>query len=184
MGGQCGYKYGALDNIRQKKFGNRRVNISYNGTNRVTQVADTANGTRNWSYDIRGNVTDNGPNTLTYDLANQPTSITASGLNEVHTYDGNMKRVKTVRNGKTTYSVYSSLSGALAYMNEVSDNIKTYYFSGGGVSVRLKNDVTEYTHLDHQGSPTVASTSDGAPTPLCPLSQSQLPSSSGSTNES
>lgn len=48
------------------------------------------------------------------------------------------------------------------YTDEVSDNIKTYYFSGGGVSVRLKNGVAEYTHLDHQGSPTVASTSSGA----------------------
>ena len=160
--GNADYKYDALDNIRQKKFGNRTVNISYNSTNRVTQVADTANGTRNWSYDIRGNVTDNGPNTLTYDLANQPTSITASGLNEVHTYDGNMKRIKTVRNGKDIYSFYSSVTGSLLFQDEVSDNIKTIYLAGGGVSVRLKNGVAEYTHLDHQGSPTVASTSSGA----------------------
>jgi len=85
----------------------------------VTQVADTVNGTRGWAYDNRGNVTDNGPNSLTYDWANQPTAVTASGLNEAHTYDGNLKRVKTVRNGMTTYSVYSSLIGTLVYSDEV-----------------------------------------------------------------
>jgi len=160
--GTGSFKYDAVDNIREKKLGSRTVNISYDSNNRVSQVADTVNGTRVWAHDDRGNVTDNGPNSFTYDWSNQPTAVAASGLSEAHTYDGNMRRVKSVRNGKTIYSAYSSLTGELLFREEVEDNIQTVYLSGGGVDLRLVNNVAEYTHLDHQGSPVVATSATGA----------------------
>jgi len=83
-------------------------------------------------------VTDNGPNSFTYDWSNQSISLTASGLNEAHIYDGNMKRVKSLRNGKTIYSVYSTLTGSIVYKDEATDNIQTHYLSGGGANIRLK----------------------------------------------
>ena len=152
--GTGSFKYDALNNIRQKQLGSRTVSIGYDtATNRVSQVTDSAGGgAQAWAYDARGNVTGNGANTLTYDTANQPTAVTAPGLSEVHTYDGNLKRVKTVRNGQTTYWVYSALTGGLAHQDDVTANKQTDYLSGGGVTVRRQGNAYYFDHLDAQGS--------------------------------
>ena len=105
-----------------------------------------------WAYDARGNITGNGADTLTHDTANQPVSVTAPGLSEAHTYDGNLKRVKTVRNGQTTYWVYSALTGGLAHQDDVTANKQTDYLSGGGVTVRRQGNAYYFDHLDAQGS--------------------------------
>lgn len=161
--GSGSYEYDSLDNIEEKTLGSRTVAISYNAaTNRVSQINDSAGGgTQSWTHDARGNVTDNGPNTIVYDTANQPTSITASGLSEAHTYDGNLKRVKTVRNGVTTYWVYSALTGTPVYQEEVGGSIN-HYFSGGGARIKLAGGVAEFSHLDHQGSAVAITNAAGA----------------------
>ena len=41
-----------------------------------------------------------------------------------YTYDGNLRRVKSVSCGKTVYTVYSKLTGGLIYRDEVDDNKK------------------------------------------------------------
>ena len=46
--------------------------------------------------------------------------------------------------------------------DQVTDNIQTSYLSGGGARIRVENGVAEYVHLDHQGSPYVATDSAGA----------------------
>ncbi len=153
------FQYDGLDNIRQKVHGTRVVDVQYDAlTNRVAQSKDTA-GTNVWqsyTYDSLGNVTDNGPNTITYDWASQPIAMVGTGVSNAYTYDGNLKRVKSVQNGKTTYWVYSALTGTPIYADEVTDNVQTSYLSGGGVNVRLKNGAPNYVYNDHQGSPIVA----------------------------
>ena len=89
-------------------------------------------------------------------------TTSGSGASEVHSYDGNLKRVRTVKNGKTTLWVYSALTGTPIYADQVTDNVQTHYLSGGGARIRLKNGVAEYVHLDHQGSPYAATNSSGA----------------------
>ena len=163
--GNIVYKYDGLDNFRAKYMsGGISVDVSYPGANNlVDQVYDSRHGvTQNYSYDTRGNVTSNGKVNLTYDWANQPVSISGSGASEVHSYDGNLKRVRTVKNGKTTLWVYSALTGTPIYADQVTDNVQTHYLSGGGARIRLKNGVAEYVHLDHQGSPYAATNSSGA----------------------
>ncbi len=164
------FKYDGLDNIRQKKLGSRTVDMYYNNTvNRLTSFKDTAEGnvSQGLLYDARGNMIDNGlwahgAVDLTYDWANQPTQMSGSGISGSYTYDGNLKRVKSVQNGKTTYWVYSALTGTPIYQDEVTDNVKTHYLSGGGAQVRLRNGVPSYTHLDHLGNPVAATDSTGA----------------------
>ena len=51
---------------------------------------------------------------------------------------GSLKRVKAVRNGKTTYWVYSSLLGKPVFQDAVSDNEQTQYLSGGETEFRLQ----------------------------------------------
>ena len=105
--GNGSFKYDALANLREKRLGSRTVTNSYNSANRVSSTADTVNGTRHLGYDSRGNVTQLGGLNFTYDYADQPIAISgaASGT---YKYDGNLKRVKAVVNGKTIYTVYSA----------------------------------------------------------------------------
>jgi len=161
--GNGSYKYDGLDNIRERIHGNRTTEMQYDSaSNRISQYKDTGEGNvwQGLGYDSLGNIIDNGSVAhgavnLTYDWASQPTAMTGSGISNTYTYDGNLKRVKSVQNGKVTYWVYSALTGTPIYADEVTDNIKTHYLSGGGAQVRIKNGSPEYTYSDHQGSPIV-----------------------------
>jgi RHS repeat-associated protein len=80
-----------------------------------------------------------------------------------------MRRVKEIRAGKTIYTVYSKLTGALVYRDQATDVVKTEYASAGGAALRLKKTgtgafVPEYTHFDSQGSAVAASDAAGAVT--------------------
>ena len=151
------FKYDPLGNLRQKTLGNRTVNINYNSLNRVISVND-AGVSRNFGYDTRGNVTNNGERTFTYDRSNQPTYMSGAGS---YKYDGNHKRVKSVVNGKTTYSVYG-LSGNLLYLDKVTDNKKIEYIHAAGKTIaRIENGVPGYTHNDLLGSALSSTTSSG-----------------------
>lgn len=77
-------------------------------------------------------------------------------------YDGNLKRVKTQAGGKTIYSIYSSLTGAISYQDHVTENERIDYLSFGAASVRLINGANPvYTHKDHLGSPVAATDANG-----------------------
>ncbi|MBO6689830.1 MAG: hypothetical protein JJ919_15245 [Henriciella sp.] len=113
------------------------------------------------AYDSLGNLTDNGlwahgAVDLTYDWASQPIGMVGSSITNTYTYDGNLKRIKTVQNGKTTYWVYSALTGTPIYSDETTDAQKTNYYSAGGAQFRLTNGNPKWTHLDHQGTPIAA----------------------------
>ena len=150
--GTGSYVYDPLGNLRQKKLGSRTVNLAYDNYNRVSQSADTGvSGTRALAYDARGNVTSLGSMAFVYDYADQPASVSGS-TNGSYTYDGNLKRVKSVANGKTIYNVYN-VSGKLVHIDAVTDNKKTDYVSGpNGTEARITNNVVTYLHPDHLGS--------------------------------
>ncbi|MCI5045587.1 MAG: hypothetical protein MRY72_12900, partial [Aquisalinus sp.] len=102
------FTYDPLANIRQKVLGSRTVTVAYDtATNRATSSSDTAGGTRSLAYDARGNVTTLGGLTFSYDMSDQPVSQFGS-VHATFTYDGNLKRVKQVMDGKTIYSVYDA----------------------------------------------------------------------------
>ncbi len=155
----------ALGNIREQKLGTRTTTIDYDAaTNRASSFRDTAlggNALNNLLYDARGNMIDTGTSSLgradlSYDFANQP--ITVSGaVTATYAYDGNLKRVKEVRGGKTIYTIYSKVTGGLIYRDQATDVVKTDYVTVGGAALRLKKTgtgafVPEYTHFDSQGS--------------------------------
>ncbi|MEK7264577.1 MAG: RHS repeat-associated core domain-containing protein [Pseudomonadota bacterium] len=153
--GAGSYVYDALSNIRTRNDGTQTATIAYASANRVTSA--TVNGAaRSFTYDARGNVANNGPTTFTYDHANQPVTVTGAGA-ATYIYDGNFKRMKEVRGGKTIYNIYSRVTGGLIYRDEVTDGIKTDYASAGGAAIRLiktgtGSAVPDYSHFDSQGS--------------------------------
>ena len=165
--GTGSFTYDALGNLLQKKLGSRTVNLTYDSRNRLTQSADTGgSGTRAVGYDAQGNVTSLGNLSFIYDYSDQPVVVngTANGVgsaNGAYTYDGNLKRVKSVVNGKTIYNVYDS-SGSLMHVDAVTDNKKTDYVSGpNGSLARFTNNVVTYLHPNHLGSAVTGTTSTG-----------------------
>nr|WP_179957525.1 hypothetical protein [Exilibacterium tricleocarpae] len=123
--GSGSYKYDALANLREKKLGTRRVTLAYDNRNRVTSSSDSIAGTRQIRYDGRGNVTTLGALSFVYDQAQQPVSVSGSATGS-YAYDGNLRRVKSVMDGKTIYNVYSA-AGKLVHVDAVSDNRRTDY---------------------------------------------------------
>ena len=169
--GSGSYKYDSLDNLRQKKLGSRTLDMTYDSRNRLTRSADTGpRGTRTIAYDAQGNVTTLGNLAFIYDYSDQPVVVsgTANGIgaaNGSYTYDGNLKRVKSVVNGKTIYNIYD-LSGSLVHIDAVTKNKKTDYVTGpSGSLARITNNVVTYLHPDHLG--TAMSTSNSSGTVAC-----------------
>ena len=68
-------------------------------------AGSSASAPRILSYDARGNVTALGDLNFAYDMSDQPTAISGSGPGGVvsgsYTYDGNLKRVRSIIGGKT-----------------------------------------------------------------------------------
>ena len=169
--GSGSYKYDPLGNIRQKKLGSRTVNLSYdNSRNRLSQSSDTggsgmaSTGTRTFAYDSRGNVTTLGTMGFIYDMADQPRAVSGSS-NGTYRYDGNLRRVKAVVDGKTIYNVYD-LSGSLIHVDQRPANgqseIRTDYVEGPiGTVARIRNNVPRYLHNDHLGSASRGTSSAG-----------------------
>ncbi|UTW45562.1 RHS repeat-associated core domain-containing protein [bacterium SCSIO 12696] len=150
--GSGSYTYDALGNIRQKQLGSRTVNLSYDSLNRVSQSADTGpSGVRSIGYDARGNVITLGNQSFSYDYADQPIAVSGAASGS-YQYDGNLKRVKAVVNGKTVYNIYDS-SERLVHIYEQSDNQTTDYISGPrGYLARITNNIVTYLHSNQLGS--------------------------------
>lgn len=120
-----------------------------------------------FTYDERGNTTSNGDRSFVYDFANQPTTYSGASAGD-YSYDGNLKRVKTVTTitgAKTIYSLFSKATGDLVYRDQVTDNKTTDYVEIGGAALRLNKSGTtvtpEYAHFDAQRSALAATNASG-----------------------
>ena len=169
--GAAAYRYDALGNLREKRFNKngaiRTVTNNYNSRNRIISSIDTANIGYGFNYDSRGNIRTAGLLNFTYDMSDQPVAMngrapnTGTQVNANYLYDGNMKRVKSVVNGKTIYNVYDA-AGRLVHVDEATDGKETDYLHGMGQTLaRIKNGVFTYLHPDHLGSPQLGTGENG-----------------------
>jgi RHS repeat-associated protein len=159
--GTGSFKYDPLGNLREKKLGNRTVTNSYNNTSmRLTSWSDTSGPLRSASYDARGNITQLGDITFTYDMADQPVAQ-GVGVPATFVYDGNYKRVRQTMDGETIYSVYNA-AGAMVHRDNVTTGKKTDYVSAAGQSiVRVENGTPTWIASDHLGSASKALNTSG-----------------------
>jgi RHS repeat-associated protein len=173
------YVYDALGNLRSWTEGPTTGAISYDAAkNRVSSYLETGKASRAFSYDARGNVAGNGKHGFTYDLANQPTTVTGNSTAS-YVYDANLKRVKATENGpfgtppaaapqdETIYTIYSKVTSGLVYRDNSTDTKKTDYVNVGGAGLRLVKQGTAaaaptYVHSDHLGSAIAATDTAGA----------------------
>jgi RHS repeat-associated protein len=157
--------YDALDNLRSQAGGGRLVTVGYDtATNRVAWANDTG-AVRSYAYDARGNATMVGALAFGYDFSNQPVSVIGptAATSAVHVYDGNLKRVKTVSDGQTVYTIYSALGGSVMFRYEANTGKTTDYYAVGPMGLRLINTWTpQFTHADHLGSPLAATDGSSA----------------------
>ncbi len=104
--GSISFNYDTLGNIAQKQIFTTVHNYNYDyATKRLASAQGMS-----FSYDTRGNVLNNGRRDFVYNRANQ---LVSSGALQ-YVYDGHGRRVKQVKNGQNTYSVYD-MQGSLVY---------------------------------------------------------------------
>lgn len=117
-------------------------------TNRVTGSP--------YAYDLSGNMTNDGSNTVVYDGENRAISATNGGSSGAYTYDGNGIRVKKCLpncTNPTSWTVYV-FSGNLVvgeYDNgaSVTSPSREYIYSDGVKVATISGSVTTYQHSDH-----------------------------------
>jgi RHS repeat-associated protein len=161
--GSGGFSYDRLGNITQQVLGTRIVDVQYTASNRVSSVRDTAASSnwRSYDHDGRGNVTADGIHTFAYDFANQPVSVAGADAGSF-VYDGNLRRVKQVIDGKTIYTIYDR-SGSMLTRDDVTAGKMIDHLSlGGQTFVRVTNGVPSYPLNDHLGSALMVASQSGA----------------------
>lgn len=160
------FEYDALGNITRKDMLRRRVLMTYDtNTNRLASYTDNAGPSKSLTYDYRGNVTQFGNQSFTYDLTNRPVTAFGDSIG-TYVYDGNLKRVKHNVGGETIYNIYDK-SGSLVHIDNLTKGEKTDYVKALEMTLaRIKTvgstDTTSYLHNDHVGSASVATDSLGA----------------------
>ncbi|AMJ76752.1 RHS repeat-associated core domain-containing protein [Alteromonas stellipolaris] len=119
--------YDGLGNIDTYTSKNRDLSYIYDTTkNRLTSVSGFLGRYSSINYDGRGNVTNNGRHSFTYNRANQ--LINAKGTTNSYTYDGHSRRVKQKDGSGTSYSLYSK-SGQLLYRETPDGGINYVYLA-------------------------------------------------------
>lgn len=118
------FSYDGLGNILSKTMNNLTVNYVYNNRNLLSGT--TGANVRSFTYDARGNVSNNSLYSLAFNSAGQLAS--AKSINYI--YDGNNRRVKKSSSAGNSYTAYSK-NGLLLY-RELPNGKKTesIYLSG------------------------------------------------------
>jgi len=161
--GSGSYTYDLLGNLRSWTQGSSTHTTVWDAAkNRPSSATTTGLGTRSITYDARGNTAGLGGMGFTYDFSNQPTWIGGSAIADTtHTYDGNLKRVKSASGVGTLYTAYSTLTGKVSVLDNATTGEQQAVIHLGPASVRWNPaSGAEVTFLDHLGSP-AASTNWG-----------------------
>jgi RHS repeat-associated protein len=157
--GSSGYPAWGLSETYDR-YGNRFAQSVYSGcvapmtcpTNSVTPDAATNRITGSpYLYDLGGNMTNDGSNTLVYDAENHAVSTTNGGGSGTHTYDGNGLRVKKVSGSTTTVYIRSGSKVIAEYDNGAapSSPSREYIYSGAALLAKIDSSGTKYYHEDH-----------------------------------
>jgi len=120
----------------------------------------STSGLHNWtfSYDDRGNVTNNGRYNLSFNLAGQLT--TANGND--YLYDAENMRVRSITSAGARYDIYDN-KGKLIY-SETPTGIEKYYYASGTLVAKKTSSGLKYAHTDQLGSTVGFSNAKGAMT--------------------
>ena len=115
-----------------------------------------------YAYDLSGNMTNDGINTLVYDAENHATSATNGSSSGTYTYDGNGQRVKKVSGGTTIVTIFFGGQVLAEYNNGAAPSSPTneYIYAGNMRVASIQSGTTNYWHNDHL-SPRVRTDTSG-----------------------
>lgn len=125
--GSGSFTYDTLGNLRQKNLGSQQLSYTY-----LNNRLSTVTGGYSFSYDERGNVSNNGRRAFSFNRANQ----LASSGSVAYLYDGHGRRIKKT-NSTAQYSVYSQ-NGQLLVTDGPS-GITRYVYLGKELVARVGN---------------------------------------------
>jgi RHS repeat-associated protein len=141
------------------RYGNRSAQSIYSGctsitcpTNSVTISASTNQISGSpYAYDLGGNMTNDGNNTLVYDAENRAVSATNGGNSGSYTYDGSGLRVQKASGGTTTVYIFSGGRVIAEYDNGTppSSPSREYIYAGAALLAKIDSSGTNYYHQDH-----------------------------------
>jgi hypothetical protein len=123
------------------RYGNRKQESIFSGcvspmtcpTNSVTPSPTTNRLTdTGYGYDLAGNMTSDGSNTLTYDAENRVTNSANGGSAGAYAFDGNSLRVQKTVSGVTTLYIFSGTKVIAEYASGAapSSPSKEYIYAG------------------------------------------------------
>ncbi len=121
--------YDTANNITTKTLGEYSLFYWYDGNNLLESVTGSKN--YSFSYDSRGNVTDNGNRDFNFNALNQ--MISSSGI--AYVYDGHNRRVIKQKSDGAEYSVYGLDSKLYYRMKANGDHIDYLYLNGNVVAI-------------------------------------------------
>jgi RHS repeat-associated protein len=144
------------------RYGNRSAQGTSSGctgitcpTNSMTVSATTNQITGSpYAYDLSGNMTNDGQNTLVYDGESHAVSATNGSSSGTYTYDGSGLRVKKVSGSTTTVYVFSGSKVIAEYDNGAAAGSpsREFVYSGATLLAKIDSSGTQYYHQDHLSS--------------------------------
>lgn len=156
--GSSGYPQWALSQAYDR-YGNRTAQAAIQGygctgcpTNSVSVSATTNQITGlPYAYDLSGNMTNDGQNTLVYDAENHTVSASNGGGSGTYAYDGNGLRVQRVSGSTTTVYIFSGSKVIAEYDNgaAVGSPSREYVYSDATLLAKIDSSGTKFYHQDH-----------------------------------
>jgi RHS repeat-associated protein len=133
------FTYDVFDNLRRHVVGNFDRRYEYGdptveGGGRLDSLNEVNIGSSiTFRYDTRGNMTNDGPTQLTFDLADTVTQVNGPSGVETYLYDANGHRIQATTSGGIRYPVYTK-DGLLRA--EYGAQTETYYYLGSQLIAR------------------------------------------------
>jgi len=119
--------------------------------------AATSVGNTSYEYDANGNMITRGNQTITWDYANMPISVTDGGNTSQFVYDGNGNRIVKYDGGELVIYVNKYYE-----WNDTTGEATSHYYLGGKeVAYKVDTDL-RYVHQDSLGSTSLTTSSTGA----------------------
>jgi RHS repeat-associated protein len=153
------------------RYGNRNTQSTLAGAGctaitcpTFSQIASTSTNRlpAPYTYDLSGNMTHDGINTLVYDAQNHVVSSTNASGSGTYTYDGNGQRIKKIGGGNTIVTIFAGAQVLAEYYNGVAPSAPTneYIYAGSLKIASIQSGTTDYWHNDHL-SPRVRTDTSG-----------------------
>lgn len=150
---QPNYDYGYNRTGSSNGITGQNMSFNYDSTtNRLNSY--TLNGTTiNLTYDNNGNTLTEGLATYTYDLRNNLTAFSKSGVTATYGFNGLGQRTVKTTGGVTNYFLYDESANLIGEYDQSGSVISEHIYLNGVPVGLIKANTLYYVHTDQTGTP-------------------------------